>query len=851
MGGAVTALRVALLVCGVSAAAHAHGPPAEIAFWGGFPPDAARCQRVISRAASQCIARVAAARTGCLSGELAGTACDETELSADVAAARQRALDRVQRSCTVTQLQNLGYVDLSDAFRDVTDACRQIDTASTSAAFGPAMVGGTLSSVDELTGACVTAGARASSRLLRYSMRAYQQVLDRIAALNLSVAEKERLIAWADRRIASARASSRNEILLACGADDFSYTYRRSVDTFLDDVGTQAACMAQFVYVQDAIVCPTPTCGNGMQEPGEECDDGNEFDGDGCRGDCIKTECEVFANSYDLIQRAIFENHGCTNDACHGNAQTGGLDLRAEASYDALLDIASAVDPDRHRVEPGDAGLSVLFLKLAGKTLPDQYPTGATGVGAPMPSIGNGLSVDELEALRLWIYGAAPRHGAIKGVAELLNACGAEPQPIRIKPLDPPAPGVGVQLHMPPWTVDAHSEHEVCFASYYDVTDQVPEELRGPNDTFCYNTEQLRQDPLSHHLIISRYIGKFPVDDPGWGQLHCVGGPRDGEECVAGQVGICGEGGECATAPVIKVGCSGVGPPDTTQNSVNFAGAQQTNASKVFPDGAYRCVPLKGMVYWNSHAFNLTDRPGKLEAWVNFTFAQPDERKYFALGIFTLSSIFQMKVPACQQQEVCAHFQFPQGSHLFDLTSHTHQRGKRWRTFTGRFSCEGQTGPGGAAVACDPLSPTQCTAGNACTDPGGRAPMANLIYTNVLYNDPVELTFDPPLAFAGDADDLSLTYCALYDNGFTDPALMKRKSTSPITPFGTSTCQTASTCYAGKVCQPCSGATPEQRNTSCDSSPGAGDGLCDGCQLNGGVTTEDEMFLLLGSYYRK
>ena len=29
----------------------------------------------------------------------------------------------------------------------------------------------------------------------------------------------------------------------------------------------------------------------------------------------------------------------------------------------------------------------------------------------------------------------------------------------------------------------------------------------------------------------------------------------------------------------------------------------------------------------------------------------------------------------------------------------------------------------------------------------------------------------------------------------------------------------------------------------------AGDGLCDACTLFGGVTTEDEMFLLLGNYF--
>ena len=30
----------------------------------------------------------------------------------------------------------------------------------------------------------------------------------------------------------------------------------------------------------------------------------------------------------------------------------------------------------------------------------------------------------------------------------------------------------------------------------------------------------------------------------------------------------------------------------------------------------------------------------------------------------------------------------------------------------------------------------------------------------------------------------SLTFCTLYDNGYTDPATVKRKSTSPPTPFG-------------------------------------------------------------------
>jgi hypothetical protein len=40
-----------------------------------------------------------------------------------------------------------------------------------------------------------------------------------------------------------------------------------------------------------------------------------------------------------------------------------------------------------------------------------------------------------------------------------------------------------------------------------------------------------------------------------------------------------------------------------------------------------------------------------------------------------------------------------------------------------------------------------------------------------------------------------------------------------------------------------------ERNASRDPAPGAGDRLCDAGVLTGGVTTEDEMFLLLGAFF--
>src|SRR5712672_3694155 len=36
--------------------------------------------------------------------------------------------------------------------------------------------------------------------------------------------------------------------------------------------------------------CVPVVCGNGIQQPGELCDDGNRANGDGCRGDCLSDE---------------------------------------------------------------------------------------------------------------------------------------------------------------------------------------------------------------------------------------------------------------------------------------------------------------------------------------------------------------------------------------------------------------------------------------------------------------------------------------------------------------------------------------------------------------------------------
>ena len=119
------------------------------------------------------------------------------------------------------------------------------------------------------------------------------------------------------------------------------------------------------------------------------------------------------------------------------------------------------------------------------------------------------------------------------------------------------------------------------------------------------------------------------------------------------------------------------------------------------------------MILWNSHAFNLTDKDGLLRAWINFTFAKPAERLYASDGIFDLTAIFKMSVPAFQQQEVCNTHVLPKNANLFELTSHMHQRGKRWRTFRGEFTCSGA-----GVIPCDPLRPVAMSQRRLVRRPG-------------------------------------------------------------------------------------------------------------------------------------
>ena len=519
-----------------------------------------------------------------------------------------------------------------------------------------------------------------------------------------------------------------------------------------------------------------------------------------------------FASTFEALQELLFVAQGCTAGACHGESAAGGLDLSAGGAYAALVS-APSEGSSLNRVEPGDRHRSYLYQKLLAASSPDE----AQVAGSPMP-IGSGPIPDALlEALRLWIYAGAPEEGTVAGSAELLGATLPEVAPLTITPLPPPDPSEGVQFVMPSWLIPAFSEREVCFASYFDFRDQVPDAFKDEGGDYAFvNTEELRQDPQSHHLILNiSHVSVEQISDPAFGVWLCRGGADAGQVCDPLEREGCA-GGHCATEAKDGFACIGYGPSGGGLfNHESIGGAQKAQDYFTLPDGVYQRVPLHGILYWNSHAFNLTAHDHMMNGRLNFLFA--DNPIYEADGFLGMTSgdIFKPNTPPFERSEICSELVLPQGSRVLWLSSHTHQRGERFQIFH---------------------------------------PDGSLIYENYIYNDPLSKTFDPPLELDSPSEaERALRYCAVYNNGVgpdgePDVESVTRYSRMPESvniPGVPGACSPVA-CVAGKIGAACDGVGDD---AACDSSPGAGDGWCDACAITGGESTENEMFLVLGRYY--
>lgn len=545
-----------------------------------------------------------------------------------------------------------------------------------------------------------------------------------------------------------------------------------------------------------------------------------------------------YTSTYDAIQAAVFEGKGCVASACHGEARSGGLDLRAASSFGALVRQPSTIDPSMERVLPGDQALSLLYHKLAAGT----EGTELGDLGQSMPVDLEPLSADQLDAIRRWIRAGAPSDSIVAGTLELLGCEGTfEPDPNKINPLPAPAADEGVQFYAGGWALDEEAEDEVCFASYYDFTDQVPAEFQVDCDEFgegrkcfAFRRNELAQDGQSHHSIINVYTPESDPNSGDWGPWECLGGEKAGESCDPTVADACGPRSQCTTPAITSVACvlypyappdfglgAGVGGSSGTQ--VPLSGAQESTFIDLPPAGVYSRLPLKGVVSWNSHGFNLTKKATTIEQWVNLTFAPESERTWLRRQIFEADDIFAMTpVAPFTKREVCTTWTLPQYSQLLTLSSHMHARGELFRIW---------------------LPPNEpCGSTSNCP-----APQEEADYESRLYDDPMYTYYDPPNDYSSSLEeDRTFKACAVYDNGADDPLQVKRESTKPNTP---ACAFPLASCGCDPQQRVCLGGDNQGEPCGGDDAVCGENGFCDACPLLGGVTTDDEMFIPLGSYY--
>ncbi len=529
----------------------------------------------------------------------------------------------------------------------------------------------------------------------------------------------------------------------------------------------------------------------------------------------VNTECPSgeFDHTYDAIQSVIFDGQGCTTEACHGAGGAGGLDLRAGHSYANLSEVPSQAS-GQMRLVPGEPTESFLYQKLRAATVPGSVTIG----GSPMPVGRAPIPEEHLEALKIWIEQGAPETGSVgdsvlgdsEYVEDLLGTCLPPATPITIEPLAAPAADEGVQFRFAPYTLPARTEVEICYAQYYDFSDVIPEDAQDrERGVFFINGQHLRQDPHSHHLVIDHSgLGAESVNDPSFGAWTCAGGADEGQVCEPLDAAACGDRNLCRSAVSNSVACIGFGPPGAAANVAGggIAGAQTAQQYLPPREGVYREIPIRGILFVNSHAFNLTGDDHSLNGRLNLFFAR--DRRWPVHGIVDVHSLYiAAGQPPFTTRNYCSTHTLPRGAELLSLSSHTHKRG---RNFTVDLA-------------------------------DGRR-----IYESFSYSDPIEQNFEPPMLFdAADAAARTLTFCADFNNGLLDDGepdlrLVTRLSTMP----DRTSCRPVA-CTAGQVGAACSGA---EDDASCDSTPGAGDGVCDACPITAGLTTENEMFVLSGTY---
>ena len=94
------------------------------------------------------------------------------------------------------------------------------------------------------------------------------------------------------------------------------------LDCVADTARGSASCGAGFLDGDACLVCVPPSCGNGRLDPGEACDDGNRTSGDGCPADCSAACGDGLVDSNEKCDPAAAGSGQCSAD-CRSTLSCG------------------------------------------------------------------------------------------------------------------------------------------------------------------------------------------------------------------------------------------------------------------------------------------------------------------------------------------------------------------------------------------------------------------------------------------------------------------------------------------------------------------------------------------------
>src|SRR5574341_1453011 len=184
--------------------------------------------------------------------------------------------------CTLPDVRALQFTDLGEARFDLGTTCDVDPEAVMSLLYTPMFL--EPAQVDAPTVQCMQRVATLGSRLVRVVTRYKRRMLDHIATHDMGPSQKLGLVNQMRRRMTAAR--DRIAALITEACPDFEAHYEQTVATFLVDLELRGDCIVFAGYIQSAVTCQGPVCGNRIKEATEQCEHGKQIPDDGCDNDC-------------------------------------------------------------------------------------------------------------------------------------------------------------------------------------------------------------------------------------------------------------------------------------------------------------------------------------------------------------------------------------------------------------------------------------------------------------------------------------------------------------------------------------------------------------------------------------